>query len=212
MTKTTPSSKAFQNGASLPSEEVLFDSYRGFIASHSKTVDQKEIDDILNICSVRHLNKGDFFKHHMDLCEEIGYLAEGSVRVYIHKDNGDAVTGRIIQRRNMITDFIGYRTRERTPICIEALYPCSLLVSPVHDVAKLLETNLTFNKVIREYTADSVVELGRLHMLFLSGTAKERYQFIQEHHPQLLKRFPLRFIASMIGITPTQLSRIRNKR
>jgi ribosomal protein L10 len=48
--------------------------------------------------------------------------------------------------------------------------------------------------------------------LFLTGTAKERYQFILENKPELLKKFPLRFIASMIGITPTQLSRVRNKK
>jgi hypothetical protein len=65
---------------------------------------------------------------------------------------------------------------------------------------------------MREYITDKVVDFGKLHILFLTGTGKERYDFILENNPALLKNTPLRFIASMIGITATQLSRIRKKR
>ena len=54
--------------------------------------------------------------------------------------------------------------------------------------------------------------MGKKNLAFLKGTAKDRYQFILENNPSLLKKFPLRLIASIIGITPTQLSRIRNKK
>ena len=64
---------------------------------------------------------------------------------------------------------------------------------------------------MREYITENAVEMGRRHLLFLTGSAKERYLFILENHPNLLKKLPLRLIASLIGITPVQLSRIRNK-
>ncbi|MEM6380735.1 MAG: hypothetical protein AAF705_21310 [Bacteroidota bacterium] len=76
----------------------------------------------------------------------------------------------------------------------------------------LLEVNLTFNKLIREHMADRTVEMAKQHLLFLSATAKDRYRFMIQHNPGLIKNLPLRFIASMIGITPTQLSRIRNQK
>jgi ribosomal protein L10 len=66
--------------------------------------------------------------------------------------------------------------------------------------------------VVRKHQKEQLLEMANSQYLFLTGTAKERYQFILENKPELLKNFPLRFIASMIGITPTQLSRVRNKK
>jgi hypothetical protein len=68
------------------------------------------------------------------------------------------------------------------------------------------------NIVIRQHLREQIITLGQSHLLFLTGTAKERYKFILENNQELLKNVPLRFIASMIGITPTQLSRIRKKK
>lgn len=59
--------------------------------------------------------------------------------------------------------------------------------------------------------ADQVAELLKLYILFLTGYASDRYHFILNNNPDLLEKFPLHFIASMIGVTPTQLSRIRKK-
>jgi ribosomal protein L10 len=41
--------------------------------------------------------------------------------------------------------------------------------------------------------------------------AKERYLDFITLHPNIEDRIPLQFIASHLGITPTQLSRIRKK-
>ena len=41
--------------------------------------------------------------------------------------------------------------------------------------------------------------------------ATERYSTFIASHPDVEKRVPLSYIASHLGITPTQLSRIRKK-
>lgn len=43
-----------------------------------------------------------------------------------------------------------------------------------------------------------------------SKTAKERYKSLISQHPDIVKRIPLRYIASYLGITAESLSRIRN--
>ncbi|NJL76665.1 MAG: hypothetical protein HC892_18250 [Saprospiraceae bacterium] len=77
---------------------------------------------------------------------------------------------------------------------------------------KLLETNLAYNILIREYVADEAMRYYKRQLLFITGNAKDRYEFICENYPHLLLEFPLKFIATMIGVTPTQLSRLRNKK
>ncbi|MEO1651988.1 MAG: Crp/Fnr family transcriptional regulator [Bacteroidota bacterium] len=46
---------------------------------------------------------------------------------------------------------------------------------------------------------------------FLSMNSRERYESLFEQHPQLFNRIPLVYIASMLGMAPETLSRIRSK-
>ena len=71
---------------------------------------------------------------------------------------------------------------------------------------------MALNILVRKYQKEQMLEMAEIRFLFLTGTAKERYQRILENNPEMLRKFPLRFIASMIGITPTQLSRVRKKK
>jgi hypothetical protein len=47
-------------------------------------------------------------------------------------------------------------------------------------------------------------------VLFLS--AEERYHIFEKDHADLLKRVPLRIVASYLGITQETLSRMRSKK
>jgi len=188
------------------------DQLEHFIRTSVKNHNEEEINAILDIFSERKFLKGEHFKHRHTICKNLGFITSGSTRSFMVKENGEEVTASIIQQDNFIAEVISIRTNKKTPFAIEFLEDSTVLVTPISTFRKLLEHNLTFNILMREYIADQAVEMGKRHFLFLTGTAKERYQFFLEHHPVLLKKFPLRLIASMIGITPTQLSRIRNKK
>ncbi len=183
-----------------------------YIKSTLKNPKEEEINAILEIFHLKKFQKNEYFKYHDEICKNLGFIIEGSCRHCIIKNNGDEITGRISKKNDFVSDVISIRTKGKTPIFVQATEPTTILVASVKDVENLLEVNLTFNRLLREYLADNLVEMGKMRILFLTGTAKERYRLILENNPNLLKNVPLRFIATMIGITPTQLSRIRNKK
>lgn len=182
-----------------------------FIRLKLKNPIEKEIKEILDIFHIQTFEKGDIFKRPNKVGKKLGFIAEGGAKGSVIKDNGDEITGRIAQKNDFIGDLISERTQAKTPIFVEFIEPSTVLVTSIKDMQSLLEINLTFNRLIREYIADNMVDLSKLHLIFLTGTSKERYKFILENNPDLLKKLPLRVIASMIGITPTQLSRIRKE-
>jgi CRP-like cAMP-binding protein len=188
------------------------DQLEHFIRLNVKNPNDEEIKAILEIFHLKHFQKAEYFKQSNKVCTEIGFIVEGAVRHYIVKNNGNEVTGRILQKNNFAIDIISSRPKEKTLISIVAMEPTILLVASIENMNKLFEVNLTFNRLMRDYIADKLVDIGKLHILFLAATGKERYDFILENNPDLLKKTPLRLIASMIGITATQLSRIRKKR
>ncbi|MEL6534925.1 MAG: cyclic nucleotide-binding domain-containing protein [Bacteroidota bacterium] len=172
---------------------------------------EAEITEILALFQIKHFKKGEFFKKPFVAGDHLAFLKEGAVRVIIYKENGKEVTARIRQDNSFLLDPARLTGITQSPIGIECLEDLTLLLAPIEDVKALLDTSLTLNIVMRKHMTEQIVEVARNQYLFLTGTAKERYQYIRDNHPDLLKKFPLGFIASMIGITPTQLSRVRNQ-
>ena len=185
---------------------------KSFITDQVTSPKEEEIKEILSIFEVKHFKKGEFFKEPFKTGNHLAFLPEGAVRLIVYKENGDEITARIRQDNSLFMDPFRLRGTDSSPIGIECLESLTLLIADIDKVRKLLETNLALNITIRKHQSEQMLELAENQYLFLAGTAKERYQFILENKPELLKKFPLRFIASMIGITPTQLSRVRNKK
>ena len=183
-----------------------------FIRTKVKYPKEEEIEEILNCFEIRSFKKGSYFKQPFTKSNELGFLVKGALRMLIIKNNGDEVTARIIQENTVIADVISIRNGKETPIGLQCLGDVSMLIAPLHKIQPLLNTNLALNITMREHITERALEMGENYLLFITGSAKERYQFVLEKNPKLLKKFPLRFIASIIGITPTQLSRIRNNK
>ena len=183
-----------------------------YIITQVTSPKEEEVKEILSIFEVKHFKKGEFFKEPFKPGNHLAFLPEGAVRIIIYKENGDEITARIRQENSFIADPFRLKGTNNSPLGIECLEDLTLLTAPLEKVQKLLETNLALNIVVRKHQKEQLLEIANNHYLFIAGSARERYQFILKNNPELIKKFPLRFIASMIGVTPTQLSRIRNKK
>ncbi len=188
---------------------ILKNHLEKFIRTAVSNPNEKEITTILEVFKEKTFNRGDVFKESYTISRTLGFMVSGGAKVFVTKKNGTVTTANILQENKFMLDLISIKTKEPTAMGIEFLEPSSVLVTSVTDMDRLLEQNLTFNFLYREYISEIVVGLGKKHFSFLTSDSKERYQFILQNSPHLIKKFPLRLIASMIGITPTQLSRIR---
>lgn len=183
-----------------------------FIYRRVQCPKEHEVQEILAIFSEKEFEKGELFKERDTIIKELGFLVDGSTRSYFINEKGDEITDEILQKENFLSDIISVRTDKKSSIIIEILEKSIVLVAAMDKVRDLLNRNVTFNILIREYLGDRSMELLKRYLMFLNGTAKERYQYLITSNPTLLEKFPLKFIASMIGVTPTQLSRIRSEK
>lgn len=190
----------------------MINKFEDFIYQRVKKTRDHEVHEILSIFSEKKLEKGALFKGGDTAIKKLGFLVDGSARNFFINDRGDEITDEIVQKNNFLSDIISVRTGEKSPTVIEIIEESIVLVANMDNVWNLLEHNLTFNILIREYIGDRSMELLKRHLMFLNGTAKERYQYILETNPEILQKFPLKYVASMIGVTPTQLSRIRKEK
>ncbi|MEO1434863.1 MAG: hypothetical protein AAFV80_04960 [Bacteroidota bacterium] len=187
-------------------------SLKSYIQSQVKNPSEAEITEILTHFKEKSFKKGEYFKKPFTVGHYMAFLPKGSVRIMLYKENGDEITAHIRQDQSFLVDPFRLEGTEPSPLGIECLEDQTLLVAHVDRIQELLETNLAMNIIVRKHYKAQVAQMVKRQYLFIAGTARERYQFIQEHHPDMLRKFPLRFIASIIGVSPTQLSRIRRKK
>jgi CRP-like cAMP-binding protein len=187
-------------------------SFEMFIYNRLKNPNIVEIQEILSVFSEKKYLKGEIFKAEGSVQHELGFLVEGSSRSYFINEKGDEITDGVLQSNNFLADIVSIRTKEKSPYIIELLENSLMFTAPMNEVWNLLEKNISFNILMREYMGERAMELVKRYFLFLNGSAKERYEYLISSNPTLLQKYPLKYVASMIGVTPTQLSRIRNER
>jgi len=187
------------------------ESFEQFIYRRLRAPRPEDVQEILSVFHERKYAKKSLFKERDSVIRELGFLVSGSSRSYFINEAGDEITDEVLQKDNFLSDIISIRTGSKTPIEIEMIEESVVLAAAMDDVWPLLERNIAFNILVREYMGDRAMELLKRHLLFLNGTAKERYRYLLLTNPSLVTKFPLKYIASMIGVTPTQLSRIRKE-
>jgi len=189
--------------------QELYQAFRNYIKRRTQDGYSEEIEEILAIFHPKSFCKEEQFKKANDINKHVGFLYHGSIRVGFLDSSGRLVTGNILLGPCMVSEIKSAYSLEPNNLVFDCLEPTQMLVASIDQMQELFRTNLTLNIFARKELVNRVSENIDRQLLFLNGSATDRYNHIIKHNPQLLRRFPLHLIASLIGITPTQLSRIR---
>ena len=141
-------------------------------------------------------------------CKTIYFLKKGVARIYYFKDGID-ITESFSFENNIVVRFESLFTSQPSKKAIQVLEDSELVAINSPKLFKLYdqfpETERLFRKIFEAALVDTVnrVESIQFH------TAEERYKHLMHEAPDVLKRVPLKYIASYLGITPVSLSRIR---
>ncbi len=94
---------------------------------------------------------------------------------------------------------------------IQCLEDCIFQYIPGKELEELYqkykEVNTVGRKLIEEY-CDMLIERN---YAFQTKSAEDRYKDLIKYEPEIIKRVPLGYIASYLGISPETLSRVRKK-
>lgn len=157
------------------------------------------------------LRKGDCL---FQVGEEIKYsyiVIEGLLRSY-NLHNNKEVTRMFYTSYNAIADYPAISNGEKATYNIQAIKSSKVLAFPIENQRKLLKTSIRYqNLFIKRVNLLFKTKLEReLHFMAYNG--EERLNALKESNPDLFKIVPDLYIASYLGITPVQLSRLNNKK
>lgn len=158
------------------------------------------------------LPKGTFFAREGQCEKHIGFLLNGVVRAFYRNSEGHEYNKTFFTDLEFIGAYTSLITGNENQINIQALTDCRVLVADYTSIKALFPEYRqveTFARLMAE-SFYAYKEKREIEVVLLQ--ADERYKLFKAEYPGLENLIPQYHIASYLGITPTQLSRIRGQK
>jgi CRP/FNR family transcriptional regulator, anaerobic regulatory protein len=167
-----------------------------------------ELDGLLEI---RHLSKKTFILKEGEVCKNLIFIVSGMARAYSYTD-GTQVTSWFMKENDMIISVKSFFKQQPSAENMETLEDSEIALLSYEHLNYLYRKYPEYNVVGRILTEHYYVLSEERSFSLRVHTAEERYQTLLTIHPEILKRAPLKYIASYLSMTPETLSRLRAQR
>lgn len=157
---------------------------------------------------VSQYKKGDHIVKSGDICDRIHVIRKGLVRGYFNY-NAQEITTWVSVDSEMITSISGYFKNEPAQDnmqCLEETFTESLSFEDMDYAIKNYKDMVNLNRILMvQYYVHAE---NRAFLARIPG-AKDRYDhFMKTSHPEILKRLPKKYLASLLNMRPETLSRL----
>lgn len=157
------------------------------------------------------LKKGDYFAKAGKTAKKFGFLQEGVIRAFYRNNEGVEYNKHFFTKNNMVGGYSSLVTQLPNTINQQALTDCELLIADYKKLTDLLDQHQDLERLLRKIAEGYFVIKEKREVEIVLLEANKRYAIFQKEYPQLEQQIPQYHIASYLGITPTQLSRIRRQ-
>ncbi len=167
-------------------------------------------EDFKTICSFQDIKKGDALYKMGEIPTSFAFVNKGLFRSYILDDKGSEYNKMFFSENYFPGTMVSLLTKSPSNFEIQALEDSNITLIDFKKYRELLlkyEDLKLFQIYYLEKNWLTVKEAKEVDII--QKDAKERYEEFLEFNSDLEKRLPQYHIASHLGVTPTQLSRIR---
>ncbi len=155
------------------------------------------------------LEKGDYFLKAGRVCDKLSFHRSGLMRVYTEYYDKE-VTQWLSFKGNLIADINGIVSDRPALYSIQALTRSDLYTISKKDYNNLAQHVPNWLALERVLIARCFGFMEQRIFAMLAMPAEQQYQYLLGINPDF-NQVPLKYLASMMGITPESLSRVRNK-
>ena len=160
------------------------------------------------ICKELTIKKNENIQSIGHTCKTIYFVNQGCLRIYYFKEDID-ITESFEFENSFVARAESLFTGKVSLKAIQAIEDSTVIAIDSEKLFLLFDIHPDLERLFRKIIETSYVNtVNRIESLQFN-TAEERYNNLIKNHSNVLKRIPLKFIASYLGITPVSLSRIR---
>lgn len=189
----------------MTSVEVI----RTLLSQFHCSLSKEQIHELAGVLVCKKYKKGERILDAGDTCKAILFIEKGMTRQFYFKHNKD-LTEHIGYEGGAIICLESFLKQEPTQLMVEALEPIILWEIPKAEMDRLSLEDAEIGVFYRKFFEFSLIESQIKADTLRFEPAHERYSKLLRLHPEILKRAPLVYIASLLQMTPETLSRVRS--
>lgn len=156
------------------------------------------------------LPKNEFYLKKNQYCNKLSFVKTGFIRVFAINQNGTKEVTQWLSNEGMfLTELASFHFGTPSRWNYQALTDCEIYSISKEDYAKINNYVSNWDELEKLFLAKCFVTLENRVFEQLSMTAEQRVLSLLEYNPTIFLHVPLQYIASMLGMTPETLSRIR---
>ena len=171
----------------------------------------EEIVSVASILRFASIKKNDFWVQEGEVCDRIGLILKGYARTYYLDHQNRDMTYQFIWEFNILVSLRSFIRRKPSVCSIVAMENLEVLYANYEDLMELAEKHPRLEGLVKELVSDNFPDLNAHTKLLQMVSAQDRYEYLVTSHPDIVKRVPLKHIASYLGMSTETLSRVRSK-
>lgn len=166
-------------------------------------------EELVSIMSLKHLQKQDHYSREGQYAGEIGFVMKGVLRLYYLDEYGEEWNKHFFTPDDLFAASID--PRQKSIASVQALTDVEFVSIDRNEWVRLSEKYRQLDQLLKKLTDRYLASKQEREIILLSENADRKYLKFKEKFPELEQVVPQYHIASYLGITPTQLSRVRRK-
>jgi CRP-like cAMP-binding protein len=169
------------------------------------------LNEILEITSFVQYKKKSVLCASGKVPQKIFFIKSGIVRAYIKNSNGTEFNKTFFFNNHFAGAFPALTQGKVSQVTLECITDCEILEANYTAVNKLLDTNIELATFSRRLLEKVFISFDKRETELATLSATERYVRFLDRFEHIDHHIPQYHIASHLGITPIQLSRIRKE-
>jgi CRP/FNR family transcriptional regulator, anaerobic regulatory protein len=171
-----------------------------------------DIDQFESIFTERiSFENGQFFIEEGAIVKGIGFITKGAFRYFYYND-GEEITRWVSLEGDFITSLSSFIDRKPTAENIQAMKESEMLFATKDKWDDLFAKNETLRFLWQKKIEELYVGMENRVYQLIALKAEQRYRWMCDNQPQFIAQVPDKYLASMLGITPRHLTRLRSKK
>lgn len=166
-------------------------------------------DEIRPLVYSKKIGKEAYFSREGEKAKGLGVVLTGVFRIYYLDENGNEWNKHFVQKKDFIASSVSPEKESITNI--QALTNAEIILLPLPQLLALSKKHNDLSIFIQKLTFSYLEQKQEREINLLSETALNNYLTFKKDFPELENEIQHFHIASYLGITPTQLSRVRKK-
>lgn len=170
-----------------------------------------EAQEIAASFAPKYFKKGDHFVSEGVISSQLAFVASGMFQYYTNTEAGEERTTYVSLENSFVASLLSYLMETPARENIRAMTEAMLFIIEKQKVLQLQERIPAFKDFYIRLLEWQICCIDKSKFDLIALSAEQRYDKLLREEPHLLQQVPLQYIASMLGITPRHLSRLRGK-